>query len=346
MEKLLSIVIPVYSVEQYIVKCLDSLLVSPEHLSLLDVVVVNDGTPDRSADMAREYEKRYPGIFRVIDKENGGHGSAWNKGTELAVGKYLYYLDSDDWFDTEQFGQLIDILQEYDVDMVLMDRTKFYALEGRDEVVELHNMIPGVVYNANTYDWLHSGNGSNITYAHNTLYRTSMMQKFLPLFCEHVMYDDIILQVMPIMAAERFVYVKLNVYHYLIGRKGQSFDPAVRAKRACDVTTVLRQVMRFIKIHLEEIPKSSTRRAWASYMYSAFPMHHYRELSEFSYFFAKTKLKNWDAYIRDEYPDIVLTEDAKLYRSLPFNLYYLGYKVAVFFRKANGFLKNQLLLAK
>lgn len=340
-KKLLSIVIPVYKVEQYIVKCLDSLLVSSEQLSLLDIVVVNDGTPDRSADMAREYERRYPGIFRVIDKENGGHGSAWNKGTELAVGKYLYYLDSDDWFDTEQFGQLIDVLQEYDVDMVLMDRTKYYAYEDRNEIVALRNMTPGVIYDANTYDWLHCGNGSNITYAHNTAYRTSMMQKYLPVFCEHVMYDDIILQVMPIIAAERFVYTKLNVYHYLIGRPGQSFDPAVRAKRANDVTTVLKQVLAFIRSHREETPAGSTRRAWADDLYSSFATHHYRELSQFPYSTSKERLKDWDRFVRESYPDIVLTGLVRKYRNWPFPLYYSWFKAETLFRKARKRLSKQ-----
>lgn len=72
MEKILSIVIPVFNVEGYIQKCLDSLLVPEDVLPLLDIVIVNDGTPDRSAEIAKTYERRYPGIFRVIDKENGG----------------------------------------------------------------------------------------------------------------------------------------------------------------------------------------------------------------------------------------------------------------------------------
>ena len=162
--------------------------------------------------------------------------------------------------------------------------------QDREEIVELKNMTPGVIYDANTYDWLHCGNGSNITYAHNTVYWTSMMRKYLPLFCEHVMYDDFILQVMPVMAAERFVYTKLNVYHYLIGRHGQSFDRAVRAEKANDVTTVLKQVVRFIKENREVVPDGSTRRAWADFHYSAFCTHHYQELSLFSYDIAKERL--------------------------------------------------------
>ena len=91
MNKLLSIIIPVYKVEPYINKCLDSLLLyktdesgkqvlDRARMELMDILIINDGTPDRSAEMSREYAKRYPEYFRQIDKENGGHGSAWNVG--------------------------------------------------------------------------------------------------------------------------------------------------------------------------------------------------------------------------------------------------------------------------
>ena len=83
--KLLSVVVPVYKVEKYINKCLDSLIISDEQMNLLEVIVVNDGTPDNSAIMAKEYERKYPNTFRVIDKENGGHGSAWNRGVQEAM---------------------------------------------------------------------------------------------------------------------------------------------------------------------------------------------------------------------------------------------------------------------
>lgn len=340
MLKLLSIVIPVYKVEGYINKCLDSLLVPQEQLELLDIVIINDGTPDRSAEMAREYEKQYPGIFRVIDQENRGHGGAWNHGTELAEGKYLYYLDSDDWFDTGQFCRLITYLEKCDTDMILMDRTKYYAYDNREEIIQLYNMEPDKVYDASSYDWLHSGNGANITYAHNTVYRTSMMQKYLPVFCEHVMYDDVVLQVMPIMVADSFVYTKLNVYHYLIGRPGQSFDPAVRAKQADHVTTVLKQVMGFIRKYWSVPPEGSSRKAWTEDLYSSFPTHHYRELSVFKYRVSQDKLCQWDTYVKENYPDIQLTQTVRLYRRLPFPLYYGWFKLSSFFAKLKRYVKR------
>lgn len=341
MNKLLSIVIPVYKVEDYINKCLDSLLVSDEQLQLLDVVIINDDTPDNSAVMAREYEKRYPGVFRVIDQENRGHGGAWNHGTELAVGKYLFYLDSDDWFDTGEFSKLITFLENCDTDMVLLDRKKYYAQENRYEDVVLVNMEPEHVYDANTFDWLGSGNGSNITYAQNTLYRTSMMQKHLPLFCEHVMYDDVSLQVIPIAIAENFVYVKLNVYRYYIGREGQSFDPKVRAKHGDHVTIVLKFVLGWMKKYCNEVPIGTTRREWFDDLWGSFGSCHYDELSILPYRIAKQRLKEWDDYLLTEFPDVKVTKNIQDYRRLPFSFYMLKFRTKRLMKRIKNLINRK-----
>jgi glycosyltransferase involved in cell wall biosynthesis len=340
MEKLLSVVIPVYEVEPYIRQCLSSLLVPETQRQLMDVVIINDGTKDNSARIAREYEVAYPGIFRVFDQENRGHGGAWNHGTELATGKYLYYLDSDDWFDTEEFGSLITYLERVDVDMVLMDRTICRVQENREEQVVLRNMIPGKVYDADVYDWLYSGNGSNITYAHNTVYRSEMMRRYLPLFCEKVMYDDILLQVMPIMVARNFVYTPLNVYRYRSGRPGQSYDPAVRIVRFGDVTTVVKHLLGFIKDHRDEIPHGGTRRMWTDAYYSRFCSWHYRELAQLPYGTSRLRMADWDAFVRSACPDADGGWEAWAYRHFPFCLAYLGLRMSVFAGKGMRVLKK------
>ena len=326
MDKLLSIVIPVYNVEKYINKCLDSLLISNSLLDELDIIIVNDGTPDQSAIIAATYVERFPHSFRIINKENGGHGSALNRGIEEALGRYLAFLDSDDWYNTDQFEKLVCYLKQCDSDLVFINSTKYYSQEDKEVIVSIKNMEADIIYDADTYDWMNSGNGPHLTYLTTTVYRTTLMKKYSPVFCEHVMYDDIILQVLPIMAAKSFIYTDLNVYHYLIGRPGQSFDPKVRAKRFDNVTIVLKQVLSFIKKHRQDIPLGSTRRTWADNHYSAFCTHHYRELSELPYALAKERLKNWDLFIKTNYPDIVLTDTVRKYRSLYFFPYFLWFR--------------------
>jgi len=341
--KLLSIVIPVYKVEQCIRKCIESLVVpDKEQFELLDIVIVNDGTPDRSAIIAREYETQYPSVIRVIDQENRGHGGAWNHGTELAVGKYLFYLDSDDWFDTWELSKLIAFLETCDTDMVMVDGENYYAesntfvRKGKHKELEENR-----IYLSDEFDWIATGHGWDMTYAHDTVYRTAMMQAAMPVFCEHVMYDDVSLQVVPIAMAKDFVYKNLNVYRYFIGRPGQSFDPKVRAAKAADhVSKVLVFIYGWIKEHRSVVPVGGTREAWVENNYQSIGTWHYRELCEWTYSIAKSHLKDWDDMMRREYADVRPNTMVKLYRMLPLWVFFPGYKAYHYFERCVSFAKR------
>lgn len=243
MQKLLSVVIPVYKVEKYINKCLDSLIVSDEQMRKLEVIIVNDGTPDNSAIMAKEYEKRYPDIFKVIDKENGGHGSAWNKGVELASGKYLRFLDSDDW--VTNLSEFVERLEKYDVDMVFTDLQ--IVNEQSDSLNRLFKasvaMNTNYIYSVDDYDWCKTDavfGGYNVTNFHICTYRTSLLKEHHPIFFEKMSYDDEILFILPLCTAKTFVYIDLVLYNYLLGREGQSMDPKVMIKHL-DFKTKIRK---------------------------------------------------------------------------------------------------------
>jgi len=344
MNKLLSIVIPVYKVEKYIDKCISSLIVPDEkQLQLLDIVVINDGTPDNSAVLAKEWEKKYPDIIRVIDQENRGHGGAWNHGTDLAVGKYLFYLDSDDWFETCELSKLIDFLGPCDADMVMLDSKKYYAEKDVYEDTNRHaEFEEGRIYDADKFDWLGTGHGYNMTYAHDTVYRTKMMQQYLPLFCEHVMYDDVSLQGIPIAIAKDFVYVKLNVYRYYIGRPGQSFDPKVRAVRAADdVTKVLKFLLDWTRRNRHVVPKGGTRDAYTEENYQSMGTWHYYELSLFDAATAQPRLEAWDKFLKENYPEIQPNHLVRMYHLLPFRLYFAWFKMHNFVRKGIRFMKRK-----
>ena len=90
MDKVLTVIVPVYNMEKYIRQCLESLVIG-------GVLVVLDGSKDGSAEIAYEFVEQYPDTFRIIYKANGGHGSAINTGLMMASGEYVKILDSDDW---------------------------------------------------------------------------------------------------------------------------------------------------------------------------------------------------------------------------------------------------------
>ena len=98
--KLLTVSIAAYHVEDYLRETLDSFLI-PEVTDQLEVLIVNDGSGEGVNEIAREYQTNYPDVFRLIDKENGGHGSTVNRGIEEAAGKYFKTVDGDDYVSAE-----------------------------------------------------------------------------------------------------------------------------------------------------------------------------------------------------------------------------------------------------
>ena len=104
----LSVIVPVYNVEKYLPRCLDSLLRQGMETGEWEVICVNDGSPDNCAAILAEYESKHPDIFRVITQENMGLGGARNTGTAQARGEWVTYLDSDDYLVDGGYRYLID----------------------------------------------------------------------------------------------------------------------------------------------------------------------------------------------------------------------------------------------
>ncbi len=123
MSKILTVVIPSYNVEQYLEETLES-FISETIMDKIEVLIVNDGSKDRTPEIAKRFEQRYPQTFRLINKENGGHGSTINRGIQEAQGKFFKVVDGDDWVDTEDFAKLVQALEGADSDYVVTDYYK------------------------------------------------------------------------------------------------------------------------------------------------------------------------------------------------------------------------------
>ena len=107
--KVLSFIVPSYNSENYLDKCIPSFL-ADEILDKLDIIIVNDGSTDGTAEAAEKYCAIYPDSVRLISQENRGHGGALNTGCSAAQGKYLKVIDADDWVETENLPQFLDLL--------------------------------------------------------------------------------------------------------------------------------------------------------------------------------------------------------------------------------------------
>ncbi len=117
-----SVVIPVYNVEEYLKKCLNSVI--NQTLSEIEVICVDDGSTDHSLQILEEYAERDDRI-KVITKENGGIASARNKGMEYATGEYIGFVDSDDWIELDMYEKLYENAKFYDSDMVMCSAHRF-----------------------------------------------------------------------------------------------------------------------------------------------------------------------------------------------------------------------------
>lgn len=321
MNKLLTIVIPVYKVEQYINKCLDSLILSPELMEKMDVLIINDGTPDNSAELSREYVKKYPTVFRQIDKENGGHGSVWNLGVKEAYGKYTRFLDSDDWL--ENLDLLIDKLENTDADLVITPTIDHCDNEmWKQEVLDMEF---GMVYDADTFDWLGNRSHGNYIFHHSCTYKTEMFRQYLPLFLEKQPYDDVILGAVSIIGAKSLVAYDFPLYNYLMDRPGQSISQEVVRKHIGARIKTSQHTIQFIEDH--PVQKESSK---YTYFLNKLPKRYnfgYRTLVEdLSYTDARKYVKEWDVWVKQKKSN-VSTLFIKLYRILPFFMYWSWYKL-------------------
>lgn len=123
----LSVIVPVYNVEKFLPRCLDSLLRQGIESGEWEVICVNDGSPDNSAAILAEYEKKYPNIFKVITQENQGLGGARNVGTARAQGEYVTYLDSDDYIIDNAYSYLLEHFCQDKPDVLCYDHLPIFT---------------------------------------------------------------------------------------------------------------------------------------------------------------------------------------------------------------------------
>ncbi len=144
MEKLLTILVAAYNVEKYIEECLVS-FIGAGSAGDIEVFIVNDGSTDNTACIAAKYVKKYPGIFKLVNKENGGHGSAVNSGISEAKGKYFKTVDGDDWVDTAALRELISFIKVTDADVISTDY-RWVDDKTHKKIKEIKNEFEGLKY--------------------------------------------------------------------------------------------------------------------------------------------------------------------------------------------------------
>lgn len=200
-----SIIVPVYNVEKYIDKCLDSLV--HQTLKDIEIIVVNDGSPDNSQMIIDDYVEKYPEIVRSYIKKNGGLGDARNFGLEKATGEYIGFVDSDDWVDIKMFDSMYNMAKEQDADIVICDLKEIN--DGWKDGNVAYGYRGERYGEINKYDFIL--NSLNPAFAWNKLYRHSLfcIKKF-PL----QWYEDMGTTPILLSYANKISYLPVSLYYY------------------------------------------------------------------------------------------------------------------------------------
>ena len=271
MEMLLTVVIPAYNAEKYIKYTLDSLCAGCEkqrplsensdmekaeaepdmryqkrRRPRLEVLVIDDGSTDRTGQIADRYAEIYPDTVRVIHKENGGHGSGINCGIREARGQYLKIVDADDWVDPEAFSSLLHALEHTNDDAVVSGfYWRFDNGSGEESSfpskAEMDEPFKGVKYGKS---YVFDGIADQV-YMHGVTWRTEILRQMPLSIDEHCYYVDAEYILYPIPWVRTVSFLPNFVYQYRIGRAGQSVSPEKMVQNKKNYDRVLESLCAF-----------------------------------------------------------------------------------------------------
>lgn len=234
-KKILSVSIASYNVEKFLDQTLESCLV-PEIMDRLEVIIVNDGSKDGTADVAKKYTEKWPDTFILVDKKNGGYGSTVNVGIKTATGKYFRLLDGDDWFDKDGLREFIGILEQAQEDMVIARFRRVFESDGHTEERDEGENVPFVT---GTFDELPDKAWFTM---HAITYRTSLLKENNVTITEHCFYTDQEYDLLPLRWVNTVRIAPVTVYCYRIGRGEQSVSIAGLEKHYNEQTIVLKKL--------------------------------------------------------------------------------------------------------
>ena len=252
-EKLLSVIVPSYNMERYLPQCLESLVVSPELMERLEVLVVNDGSQDRTGEIAHAFAAKWPETFRVIDKPNGHYGSCVNAALPMVRGKYVRILDADDSVSTAGFEDYLRAIGNVTADVIVSQRVSVDTSGAVLEHWKTNCLPPNEVVSINRL------RGVRILTLHEIAYRSGLFDGGWYRQLEGIQYTDCQWSAEPVLRASTIYYAPVVVTRYLVGRDGQSVNHSVRLK--C-IRQQMRVDLRLAQVYAAGRPAGIEDGAW------------------------------------------------------------------------------------
>lgn len=231
--KKVSVIIPVYNVEEYIEECIESVV--NQTLKEIEIIIVNDGTQDNSMKKIEKFlfDKR----IIIINKENGGVSSARNCGLEIAKGEYIAFLDSDDFIDEMMLEKMYsssekadivfsNIIEYNDITKEKKFRKNYFPLENKTRKGKFFFNYSDVVV------W-------------NKIYKNNFLRKFNIRFNERIIHEDIIFTFKTMFLADKVKWVNEYFYFYRINRNGSIMSSLKKDKSLKSHKEILKQIEEF-----------------------------------------------------------------------------------------------------
>lgn len=154
-----SVIVPVYNTEKYLKQCLDSLI--SQTLKEIQIVIINDGSTDSSANIIQQYHDKYPEKIVAVTKENGGQGTARNLGLQYCTGEYIGFMDSDDYARSDMYEKLYNVAKRDNADYAACAYTEFYTENEHTKIISEYKAAPPcketkkLFFDAEVAPWLH-----------------------------------------------------------------------------------------------------------------------------------------------------------------------------------------------
>lgn len=216
-------------------------MLSGDILEKLEIVVVNDGSTDSTAEIAQAYCLKYPQTVRLISQENKGHGGALNTGCAAAQGKYLKVIDADDWVETANLSAFIRLLEQCSSDIVLTHHRTVDISTGEVKNWRSYPQEFGKIYNLQQIVSHWAQFERSMTF-HGITYRREFYQTIAHRLPEHVFYEDHEYATFPCCYGQSIVCFDLFLYNYRIGDITQSVSAENQLKRIDHIETVIQRM--------------------------------------------------------------------------------------------------------
>jgi glycosyltransferase involved in cell wall biosynthesis len=235
MNPMVSIIVPVYNVERYLERCIDSLL--RQTLDDFEILLINDGSTDASLSIAERYAANYPTKIKLHSKPNGGLGDARNYGIERARGEFIGFIDSDDYVDPQMYQKMLKVALDDQCDVVMCDI--LYEWEGQERRMRAKGWRRAAHFDSKKMLFL------SPLFAWNKLYHQRFFKEMKLRYPKALWYEDIPVTLPVFAKALNVGYVEEVLVHYL--QRGTSIMAAVDSPKLRDIFSVLDQTLNYFK---------------------------------------------------------------------------------------------------